>query len=265
MGVIKDGTITGFLPDNVSFAMHYPGYPSSTSRAIDTLGVSEVILKERGLPSEPLKLHFRPEDHRRPCNNLLLKISKKRTTQVQDAVISVACKSETLRNGQECTVPENALDAGNSANQPAVEGDTKFQLSADIVARVSEAYHFNGMVDYQHVLAVHAHAGKNKSRKRDRAELEPYSEKGAIVDVDQDDVMILVPPLFSPKDLPEKLVLKPSATVSAKKKQEAIVKQRWEFSHKLLKSENFVWGWMLNHGRISKLGSCDMIPCPTLY
>ncbi|KAF9616286.1 hypothetical protein IFM89_029062 [Coptis chinensis] len=236
MGVIKDGTITGFLPDNVCFAVHYPGYPSSTSRAIETLGGSEAILKARGSPSEPLKLHFRPEDpyshpafgDLRPCNNLLLKISKKRTTQVQDAVISVACSSETLRNAQECTVPENALDACNNASQPAVEGDTMFQLSADIVARVSEAYHFNGMVDYQHVLAVHAHAGKNKSRKRDRAEQEPYSEKGAVVDVDQEDVMILVPPLFSPKDFPEKLALKPSATVSAKKKQEAIVKQRWE-------------------------------------
>jgi len=45
MGVIKDGTISGVLPEAKGFLVHYPGYPSSTSRAVDTLGGSQGILK----------------------------------------------------------------------------------------------------------------------------------------------------------------------------------------------------------------------------
>lgn len=45
MGVIKDGKVSGNLPSNEVFAVHYPGYSSSTSRAIQTLGGSEAILK----------------------------------------------------------------------------------------------------------------------------------------------------------------------------------------------------------------------------
>lgn len=45
MGVIKDGMISGCLPSDNAFAVHFPGYPSSTSRAVETLGGSEGILK----------------------------------------------------------------------------------------------------------------------------------------------------------------------------------------------------------------------------
>lgn len=45
MGEIKDGAISGCLPSAKTFVVHYPGYPSSASRAIETLGGSEGILK----------------------------------------------------------------------------------------------------------------------------------------------------------------------------------------------------------------------------
>lgn len=46
MGVVKDGsTTTGFLPSSEVFAIHYPGYPSSMSRAIETLGGTQGIRK----------------------------------------------------------------------------------------------------------------------------------------------------------------------------------------------------------------------------
>lgn len=45
MGIIKDGTISGYLPSAETFAVHFPGYPSSSSRAMETLGGSEGILK----------------------------------------------------------------------------------------------------------------------------------------------------------------------------------------------------------------------------
>lgn len=46
MGIIEDGTISGNLPSSrKAFAVHYPGYPSSIERAVETLGGAEGILK----------------------------------------------------------------------------------------------------------------------------------------------------------------------------------------------------------------------------
>jgi len=45
MGVIKDGTISGVIPEPQGFLVHYPAYPSSISRAVDTLGGIQGILK----------------------------------------------------------------------------------------------------------------------------------------------------------------------------------------------------------------------------
>lgn len=47
LGEIKDGTISGFLPSTEAFAVHYPGYPLSMFRAIETLGGTEGIRKVR--------------------------------------------------------------------------------------------------------------------------------------------------------------------------------------------------------------------------
>ncbi|MCI48756.1 general transcription factor 3C polypeptide 5-like [Trifolium medium] len=48
MGLIKDGTISGVLPEPQGFLVHYPGYPSSSARAVDTLGGTQGILKVLG-------------------------------------------------------------------------------------------------------------------------------------------------------------------------------------------------------------------------
>lgn len=46
MGVIKkDGRVSGFVPSKEAFAVNYPGYPSSISRAVETLGGLEAIHK----------------------------------------------------------------------------------------------------------------------------------------------------------------------------------------------------------------------------
>lgn len=45
MGVIRDGTIVGVFPETESFAVHYPAYPSSLSRAVETLGGIDEIAK----------------------------------------------------------------------------------------------------------------------------------------------------------------------------------------------------------------------------
>jgi hypothetical protein len=47
---IKDGTVSGTLPEAEAFAVHYPGYPSSPARAVHTLG---------GLPAIT-KVHLKP-------------------------------------------------------------------------------------------------------------------------------------------------------------------------------------------------------------
>ncbi|KAJ9701799.1 hypothetical protein PVL29_006954 [Vitis rotundifolia] len=250
MGVIEEGSVSGYIPSNEAFAVHYPAYPSSTARAIETLGGTQAIRKARGSQSNKLELHFRPEDpyshpafgELQPCNNLLLRISKKKSTDGQSAEISSKvskrpptdstnpkqkiCGSESAGSGQHGSQPEGESVATGEEVEAQISGEVPIRLCANIIARVSEAYHFNGMVDYQHVLPVHADVARRK--KRNWAEVEPHLEKGDLVDVDQEDLMILLPPLFSPKDVPEKLVLRPSMTLNLKKKQEGVVQQRWE-------------------------------------
>lgn len=46
MGLIEDGSVSGVLPSSSeAFIVHYPGYPSSTERAVETLGGTPGILK----------------------------------------------------------------------------------------------------------------------------------------------------------------------------------------------------------------------------
>lgn len=45
MGLIEDGAVSGVLPEMECFAVHYPGYPASVSRAVETLGGLEEIGK----------------------------------------------------------------------------------------------------------------------------------------------------------------------------------------------------------------------------
>lgn len=53
MGVIQNGATSGVLPSSEAFAVHYPGYPSSTARAVKTLGGTEGILKARAQTPTP--------------------------------------------------------------------------------------------------------------------------------------------------------------------------------------------------------------------
>lgn len=45
MGIIKAGSVSGKLPTNKVFAVHYPAYPSSVERAVETLGGIQGIAK----------------------------------------------------------------------------------------------------------------------------------------------------------------------------------------------------------------------------
>ncbi|KAK6928942.1 Transcription factor IIIC subunit 5, HTH domain [Dillenia turbinata] len=220
MGVIKDGAVSGVLPSSEAFAIHYPGYPSSTSRALQTLGGLDEICKARCSQSSKLELHFRPEDpyshpafgELQPSQSFLLRISKK----------------GSLANGETIS---------------AAEDSESHHLSADIIARVSD-----GMADYQHVVAVHADvACRNKRRL---AEVEHHADKTGIMDMDQEQLMILVPPFFSLKDVPQKIALKPSVAISSKKKQEEVVRFRWEVPKKFewqkyIPEGSDQWKWLM--------------------
>ncbi|XP_016436706.1 uncharacterized protein LOC107762827 isoform X3 [Nicotiana tabacum] len=247
MGIIKDGSVSGILPSNKVFAVHYPAYPSSMERAIETLGGIQGIVKARTSQSNKLELHFRPEDpyshpafgELRHRNNFLLKISKTKVRDVETADnscgISMQSSGSPVNCEQEISRVEHSLAAekvnesrwlsAGASKEFEVQNTTKLQvhLSANIVSHVAEAYHFNGMVDYQHVLAVHADVARRK--KRQWAEVEPKFEKGGLMDVDQEDLMILLPPLFSLKDMPENIVLK---SLAPKRKQEVLYRQNWE-------------------------------------
>ncbi|KNA09114.1 hypothetical protein SOVF_156450 isoform A [Spinacia oleracea] len=207
MGVIEDGTAKGCLPSEELFAVHYPAYPSSMSRAVETLGGIDAIAKARSSKLNKLELRFRPEDpcshpafgQIHSCNNFLLKISKGNQNNNCSSSQSKDCSSGKYEN----------LNV----------------LSAEIVARVPEAYTFTGMVDYQHVLPVHVDVARRKGRCD---EVQGPFGKGDLGDAEDENLMMLVPSLFSLKDVPENIVLRPSITLISKKKQEGVVQHRWE-------------------------------------
>ncbi|XP_042429995.1 general transcription factor 3C polypeptide 5-like [Zingiber officinale] len=208
--VIRDGEVSGVLPEASAFSVHYPGYPSSTERAIETLGGLAEIAKARSSETTNLELRFRPEDpyshptfgEIRASTSLLLRIRKTR--------------------GEEQSHSSGAGEGG-----PVVEPPGEESLSAEIVSRVNRAYTFEGMIDYQYVIGVHAAEARGKKRPWTSDE-EPELEQDGIVDMDGTGVMMLVPPLFSLKDRPENIVLNPPAKLFSKSIQKGVMEHKWE-------------------------------------
>ncbi|XP_020523536.1 general transcription factor 3C polypeptide 5 [Amborella trichopoda] len=223
MGLIKDGTISGSLPESRVFAVNYPGYPS-TSRAIETLGGLEGISKARCLKIENyLELRFRPEDpYSHPAygachssSNFLLKITRRKNN------VSELVSSSTVEDGTNSRNEYQGVEKKESG-QPLEQAS---QLSADIIARVFDTYEFDGMVDYQYVLPVHAEAARRKNIHRVQE-----NERVGRMNIDNDDLMILIPPFFSRKDTPEGLVLKSLPAGHSKRKQLEAMQQQWEMN-----------------------------------
>ncbi|KAJ1700165.1 hypothetical protein LUZ63_008677 [Rhynchospora breviuscula] len=187
-GVINDGRVSGVVPESEGFAVHYPGYPSSVSRAVETLGglseMARVRVRVRG--TEALELRFRPEDpfchpvfgDLRPATALLLRLRM-------------------------------SSDNHHHPHHPH---------HAHIVTRVNHAYHFNALADYQYVVPLHAAKPTPNHPHHSSSDL----------DMDAPHVMMLLPPLFSNKNLPENIVLKPASTVVSKIMQRGLVIDRWE-------------------------------------
>ncbi|XP_040380080.1 general transcription factor 3C polypeptide 5-like isoform X1 [Oryza brachyantha] len=183
---ITDGAVSGTIPAAEAFAVHYPGYPSSPARAARTLGGLPAIAKVRGSdPGARLELRFRPEDPY--CHPAF---------------------------------GEPRMSTGLVLRLSRPKGGTG-PPRAEVVARVRNAYHFEGMADFQHVVPVHA----AEMRKRKRSECPNNKED---LCTDNDDVMMLVPPLFSIKDKPTKIALLPSSSALSKSMQRGVVQHRWE-------------------------------------
>eukprot|EP00252_Welwitschia_mirabilis_P020208 TRINITY_DN4904_c0_g1_i1.p1 TRINITY_DN4904_c0_g1~~TRINITY_DN4904_c0_g1_i1.p1 ORF type:complete len:617 (+),score=147.01 TRINITY_DN4904_c0_g1_i1:229-2079(+) len=253
MGIIKSGCTSGVIPGTCNFVVHYPGYPPSISRAIETLGGQEGLRKARSSDTNYLELRFRPEDpychptfgELHHSNSLLLRISKQQQTKQDKSFLDTEGISSSNDTHGEVTRFKSCeqLDADQSFQPKGLSSefvkdaelnasDTQMgefeELKADIVAKIDGAYTFDGMVDYQYMLAVHAHAARKK-RKRI---MDPNFErdKRSLMDIEHDDLMMLIPPLFSLKDMPEQLVLKPSQVTKAKQKQEKLIQQPWEMN-----------------------------------
>ncbi|KAL2514580.1 Transcription factor IIIC [Forsythia ovata] len=192
MGIIKDGSISGNLPSSSqAFAVNYPGYPSSIEHAVETLGGSQGIIKHVG------REIIYP--------NKFVHISQINWSYI--FVLEIHIHTQPLGNFGP-NLKSSYLDKCNWS----------FLLLLLL--------NFQRLIILMHVIAVHADVARR--RKRKWAEVEPQFEKGGLMDVDQEDLMILVPPLFSIKDVPEKVALKPSVDLSSKKKQEGVVQHRWE-------------------------------------
>ncbi|XP_062185733.1 uncharacterized protein LOC133889253 isoform X2 [Phragmites australis] len=190
LSTITDGAVSGTLPAAEAFAVHYPGYPSSPSRAARTLGGLPAIAKVRSSDAGArLELRFRPEDpnchpafgESRVSTDLVLRLSRRK---------------------------------GSAAPR------------AEVVARVRTAYHFEGMADFQHVVPVHA--AQVRKRKSDSQNDTENLDKTGRLETDDGDIMMLVPPLFSVKDGPTKIALLPSSNAVSKSMHRGVIQQKWE-------------------------------------
>lgn len=109
------------------FSNHYT-LSLSLSLLLGFIGYYNLVLnlQARSSQSNKLELFFRPEDpyshptfgELRACSNLLLKISKKKSS--------------------------SSINSPNSANKSEAESCVETEVCADIVARIPEAYHFDG-------------------------------------------------------------------------------------------------------------------------
>lgn len=104
-----------------------------------------------------MELHFRPEDpyshptygDLRPCNNLLLKISKNKSinSSGQSAEVSnrTSLQEKTnLDNKILTSIPEDGLIPSTKEVEAQISEDNQTNICADIVARILDAYHFDG-------------------------------------------------------------------------------------------------------------------------
>lgn len=201
---ITDGTVSGTLPVAEAFAVHYPGYPSSPARAAHTLGGLAAIAKVRSFKPAPattsapappprLELRFRPEDPY--CHPAFAE---------RRATTGLLLRLSRPKGGR---------------------GPPR----AEVVARVRNGYHFEGMADFQHVVPVHA----AEVRKRKRLDCPDViddlgSDKAGGLETDDGDVMMLLPQLFSIKDTPTNIALLPSSIALSKSMQRGVVQHRWE-------------------------------------
>ncbi|KAM3702172.1 hypothetical protein ACJW31_04G005100 [Castanea mollissima] len=225
MGVIENGTVSGELPSNEAFAVHYPGYPSSTSRAVDSLGGTQALLKARSSPSNKLELRFRPDDpYSHPAFGEISFSKSPKLNRSNKIPMPNSPPTLSLESLRLITSKVKLLIMPSNFDLFSFMSLKVFTFFFSVLCITSV---FCGMVDYQHVVAVHADAARRK--KRNWAEVEePHFDKGGLMDVDHEDVMILLPPLFSPKDVPENIVLRPPPTLSSKTKQDEFAEQCWK-------------------------------------
>jgi len=200
MGVVDKAGVHGVVPDDRVFAVNYPGYPSSLARATQTLGGEKRIAEARSSDSNYLELKFRPED---PCAHAAFG----ELQQTSDLLLRI--KRKPRRNLLKSCV-SGTTDTAPGSSSPG------YEVSADIIARVENTYNFEGMADYQYVLAVHVDAAKRGQKRRNAEE---HFEKRTLTDMEQEELMMLVPPLFSIKDIPEETVLRPSDFTNKKTKR----------------------------------------------
>jgi general transcription factor 3C polypeptide 5 (transcription factor C subunit 1) len=137
----------------------------------------------------------------RPCSGFLLRISK-----------------QDIKKPESQSVLDTSRDVCLEEASPV--------LCADIVARLSESFHFDGMADYQHVIPIHADIAQQKKRKW--MDVDPLTGKSDLMGLADEDVMMLLPQFFAPKDIPDNVALKPPATSGPKKKDDAATQNFYE-------------------------------------
>ncbi|XLS62514.1 hypothetical protein HN51_016742, partial [Arachis hypogaea] len=126
-------------------------------------------------------------------------------THVSERQADGSVLGNITENERQADEPESEGLTENDKVEECISADKEANLCADVVAHVSEAYHFNGMFDYQYVVPIHAEFAQRKKRNWPELDEAHLGEDG-LMNVNHEDIMLIVPPLFASKDMPENLV-----------------------------------------------------------
>ncbi|KAF8057109.1 ccp1 [Scenedesmus sp. PABB004] len=150
------------LPRGAGVAVLYPGYIGDPGAALATLGGADALSAALADAPAVLKLHLRPED---PASHPLFGMRR----EAPGLVLRVARR----------------------------RGDPGAAPRVTVAARLTAAYTFDGLADFQYVSAEAAPPGA-----RDLSRLGAANQPGAAEPFGAPQPLLLVPPLFSRLDVP---------------------------------------------------------------
>eukprot|EP01132_Coremiostelium_polycephalum_P003733 gene3733-4652_t len=205
------------IPTTTYYGVQFPGIVEDPKKAIQLFGGIPQLQKTLNNTNEFLALKFKPDDPNKalfgtkvPTCNLVLRVRKRTLQQPQQQQQQQQQPSQTTTVVSDTNVNNN--NNNNEQEQPTIETDKEEQqdkqqnkqsqqiieFEGKVIAIVPTTIQFDGLCDFQY----HPNAKSQSSNKGNHAYFDNEEE------VEQDQTMQILPPIFSRIDYPQKYMFK---------------------------------------------------------